>query len=72
MSRNLRDRFDTDPNNGDWRDDLSLIVGVLFLLAFFTSLFLARQANRWDVLFYVGITLAFIGLYIRVLGKKHG
>ena len=66
----LRDKFDADPTNGDWRDDLLVMVGVVCLLAFFTSLFLARLANRWDVLFYVGITLLVLGIYVRVAGKK--
>lgn len=69
----LRDKFDSNPNNGDWRDDLLAIVGVLALLAFFSVLVLSRLSERWDVLFYIGITLLVVGIYVRVLGKKnHG
>lgn len=65
-----RDKFDNDPTNGDWRDDLLVVVGVVCLLAFFTTLALARMAGRLDVLFYAGITLFVIGIYVRVAGKK--
>lgn len=69
-----RDNFDNDPHNGDWRDDLLVIVGVLCLLAFFSVIALASLSHREDVLFYIGITLLTIGVYVRVLGKRgrHG
>lgn len=66
----LRDKFDADPRNGDWRDDLLVLVGVICLLAFFSVVALASLAHREDVLFYVGITLLVLGIYVRVQGKK--
>ena len=67
----LRDKFDTDPHNGDWRDDLLVIIGIVFLLTFFSVLVFSRLAERWDVLFNAGITLLALGIYVRVLGKKN-
>lgn len=71
MSRELRHKFDSDPTNGDWRDDLLVLVGVVCLLAYFSVLVLARLTERWDVLFYAGITLLTVGIYVRVSGKKN-
>ena len=66
----LRDKFDNNTTNGDWRDDLLAIIGVLLLLTFFSVLVLSRLAERWDVLFNAGITLLVIGIWLRVQGKK--
>ena len=67
---NLRDKFDNDPHNGDWRDDLLVIIGVVCLLAFFSVISLASLTHREDVLFYIGITTLVLGIYVRVAGKR--
>ena len=79
MSRNLRDQFDSDPTNGDWRDDFLVIVGVVMLLVAYAVFGLIGLSGHFNILliagaltiFTGGITLFAVGLYVRLEGKRN-
>ena len=70
----LRDKFDSNPNNEDWRDELLLIVGLLLVLTFLSVIALLGMKNQLETIALLGLIagnlLISAGLYIRLMGKK--